>query len=206
MSKKPPKESSPNTKQQESFKISAKKTKALRNRISQGDIFQDIEIIESITAEKSILTVQRIAFPYVVCLNQECDLEIDFKTINQRECDNNFLHIAIAPAFIFDQFLSGTHWGDIFLVNRPGKRGDTIINKIMDNEIPRYHYLKFPDKDMPELIIDFKHFFSINKAVLYGQLSKRMCSMDDLFREKINQRFSYYISRIGLPEMVVSKT
>ena len=75
-----------------------------------------------------------------------------------------------------------------------------MIRKIIDNEIPRYHYLKFPDSDMPELLIDFKHFFTINRNVLYNQLSNRLCSLDDLFREKINQRFSYYISRIGLPE------
>ena len=73
----------------------------------------------------------------------------------------------------------------------------------MDNEIPRYHYLKFPDLDMPELIIDFKHFFTINKNVLYKQIKKRLCSLDDLFKEKINQRFSYYVSRIGLPEHTV---
>lgn len=96
-----------------------------------------------------------------------------------------------------------THWGGIFQSNRPQKRKDTIIKKIMDNEIPRYYYLKFPEADMPELVIDFKHFFSINKATIYEQINKRLCSLDDLFREKINQRFSYYISRIGLPEHVL---
>lgn len=35
------------------------------------------------------------------------------------------------------------------------------------------------------------------------QIEKRLYSLDDLFREKVNQRFSYYISRIGLPEHIV---
>ena len=165
--------------------------------MSQGDIFQNIEVLEHIEVEKSILTVKKILFPFVVCLNQECDLETDF---NNEGCDNNLLHIAIAPAFIFEQFLTGTHWGGIFANNKPQKRTDTIIKKITDNEIPRYHYLKFPDLNMPELLIDFKHFFSINRIIIYKQMDKRLCSLEDLFREKINQRFSYFISRIGLPE------
>ena len=187
-----------------SFKISARKAETNLERLSQGDIFQDIEILENIEVERSIITVKKIKFPYVVCLNQECDLETDFKNKTQMLCDNNLLHIAIAPAFIFEQFLNGTHWGQIFRNNKPQKRSDTTIKKIIDNEIPRFHYLKFPDLDSPELVIDFKHFFTINKDVMCHQISKRLCSLDTLFREKVSQRFSFFISRIGLPEHTVS--
>lgn len=165
----------------------------------QGDIFEDIEIIENIIYDQSIIEVKKIIFPFVVCLNQECDLERDFENTSSEACDNNFLHIAIAPAFIFEQFLNGNHWGRIFSNNKPKKRKDTAIKKIINNETPRYHYLKFSDQDMPELIIDFKHFFTINRDRLYEQIDNRLCSLAPLFKEKINQRFSYYISRIGLP-------
>lgn len=199
MTKEHQKELQSSIKRPQSLKISARKTKKILKRLSQGDIFQDIEIIENVGVEKSIVTVQKISFPFVVCLNQECDLETDYCNNDKVLCDNNLLHIAIAPAFIFEQFLSGTHWGGIFSNNKPQKRKDTTIRKIIDNEIPRYHYLNFPDKDTPDLIIDFKHFFSVYKNVMYDQIDKRFCSLDDLFKEKINQRFSYYISRIGLP-------
>lgn len=198
MSKEPPGESLRGTKRRESLKITAKKTEKMAERLCQGDILQDIEIIENVYVEKSQVVLQKISFPFVVCLNQECDLETDY--LDQRKLDNHLLHIAIAPAFNFEQFLSGNHWGDIFDPNNPQKRGTTLINKIIDNEIPRYHYLNFAGGGMPELIVDFKHFFSIYKEAMYAQLEKRMCCLDDLFREKINQRFSYYISRIGLPD------
>jgi len=180
-----PSESQLNIRQPATLKISARKAKKVPSRISQGDIFEDVKIIENIEIEKSIIRVKEISFPYVVCLNQECDLENDFKNNNKKQCDNNLLHIAIAPAFIFEQYLSGSHWGEIFSNNEPQKRKSSIIKKITDNEIPRYHYLSFPDKEMPELIIDFKHFFTINREVLYKQIEKRLCSLDDLFREKI---------------------
>jgi hypothetical protein len=182
------------------LKISARKQTKPLPRITQGHIFQNIEIIENITVDKSIVKVDRVQFPFVVCLNQECDLENDF---NQRTDsipkDNSLLHLAIAPAFIFDQYLTGNHWGAIFQQKPGQRRKDTIVKNIMDNEIPRFHYLKFPDADMPELIIDFKHFFTINRDYIYQQMDKRLCSIEDLFKEKISQRFSYYISRIGLP-------
>lgn len=53
----------------------------------------------------------------------------------------------------------------------------------MDNEIPRYHYLRFKEPGLPELIIDFKHFFSINRGVLYNQLSNHLCSLERLYEE-----------------------
>ena len=180
------------------MKISAKKANKTNSRICQGDIFTEIEVIENFQVKRSQIILNKISFPYVVCINQECDLENDFKSSDNK--DNKLLHIAIAPAFNFEDFLSGTHWARIFETNATSKRKDTKSKLIMDNEIPRFHYLNFNEPQMPELIIDFKHFFTINRDVLYGQLDKRLCSLDDLFKEKLSQRFSNFVSRIGLPE------
>jgi hypothetical protein len=183
----------------QTLKISAKKSKTQTKRICQGDIFCNIDIIENFNVIKNKVYLDKISFPYIVCLNQECDLESDFNLTSNK--DSKLLHLAIAPAFNFEEFLTGNHWGDIFENSKGGKRKDTKINLIIDNEIPRYHYLNFSSKDkMPELIIDFKHFFSINKDFLYSKIDQRICSIDDLYKEKISQRFSHFISRIGLPE------
>ena len=182
------------------MKISAKKTKKTSPRICQGDIFTNIEIIESFNVKGSKITIEKISFPYVVCLNQECDLEHDFNCPTQK--DRKLLHIAIAPAFNFEDFLSGNHWAGIFDGNSSAKRKDTKSGLIMDNEITRYHYLNFAEENMPELIIDFKHFFTIHREELYKQIENRLCSLDDLFKEKLSQRFSNFISRIGLPEEI----
>lgn len=122
MNKEHQKELQSSIKRPQSLKISARTTKKTLKRLSQGDIFQDIEIIENLEVEKSIVTVQKISFPFVVCLNQECDLETDFWNNDDVMCDNNLLHIAIAPAFIFEQFLSGTHWGGDFFKQQATKK------------------------------------------------------------------------------------
>lgn len=182
--------------------ITANKNESPEQRISQCDIFKDIIVIENIRFEGNKLIEREIKFPYVICLNQECDLINDFKNHQDESTgtlkDSSFLHIAIAPVFICEQFRQGKHWGDIFSADTIDSKN---LRKIKQNEISRYHYLSFPCEDrIPEMIIDFKHFFTINRDILYAQLSNRFCSMAPLYKEKISQRFSFYISRIGLPD------
>lgn len=181
-----------------SLKISAKINPRKLDRIAQGDIFSDIEIIENISIEAGDILIDRITFPYVICLNQECDLETDYKETCLKE--TKLIHLLVAPVFNFEHFLQGKHWGDVYPSSLTYKRTDTKTKLIIDNEIPRYHYLKFPESNMPELIVDFKHYFTISRTVLYNKIDKRLCSLDDLFKEKLSQRFSFYLSRIGLPE------
>lgn len=185
---------------QPTIKVSAKKSKKIQSRICQGDIFTNIDVIENFQVNGSKVLLNKIQFPYVVCLNQECDLENDFHCSPNK--DNKLLHIAIAPAFNFEEFLGGKHWGGIFDISTTSKRKDTKTKLIIDNEIPRFHYLNFAETDMPELVVDFKHFFTINRDQFYSQITSRLCSLEDLFKEKLSQRFSQFLSRIGLPEEV----
>lgn len=184
--------------------VSARVKTQQSERIAQCDIFENIEIIESVTVDDNKLHINRINFPYVICLNQDCDLESDYRDKNEgQHCkDCQLLHLIVAPVFLFEEFLDGVHWETIFSAVRKQKRTDTSIRKIMNNEDPRFHFLHFPEGDrLPEMIIDFKHFFTINTEELYKMVSNRLCCMDELYREKISQRFAYYISRIGLPEL-----
>jgi hypothetical protein len=72
---------------------------------------------------------------------------------------------------------------------------------ILDNKNERYHYLLADiDLQVPELTIDFKHYFSIPRSYLYSSRKDHyIASINELFREALSQRFAYYISRIGLP-------
>ena len=188
--------------------ISAKKVspKDLLPRITQGDIFKDVEIIESIEDNGNSLRIKKVTFPLVICLNQDCDLLSDWR---DREREKNgepdvnkdcrLLHIIVAPLFNYELFKTGNHWNGIFLQDKA--YNSKLKSKFENNEIPRYHYLNFPAKDKEmEMIIDFKHFFTINTEQLYDKIGSRICSIDILFRERICQRFANFISRIGLPD------
>lgn len=174
------------------------------DRISQGDIFQDITVIENVKVNGAEMELKTITFPYVICLNQDCDLNSD-----KREKDNNpngnrncrLLHLIVAPLFVFASFVEGNHWGDIFDPEPAINMKRTVGKKITNNEDPRYHYLHFnSESKMPDMVIDFKHFFTISTEQLYDNLDKRVCSVEELYREKICQRFAFFQSRIGLPD------
>lgn len=181
--------------------ITANKISPPDNQICQCDIFKDIQIIEDIQVADTQLHQKSIIFPYVICLNQECDLLTDSRNrLNVGTDiikDSALLHLAVAPVFVFELFKEGKHWGNIFNAQPLGKKN---LEKIEQNEISRYHYLKFAENAFPDMIIDFKHFFSINRNFLYKNISKRVYSFAPLYKEKISQRFSFYISRIGLPD------
>ena len=180
------------------------KTRDPKGRISQCDIFHDVTVVENVKLEGAEMEIKRITFPYVICLNQDCDLNSD-----KRDKDNNpngnkncrLLHLIVAPLFVFDSFVEGTHWGEIFEPVQAINIKKTEGKKIMNNEDPRYHFLRFNvESKLPDMVIDFKHFFTISTEQMYDSLSNRVCSIDELYREKICQRFAFFQSRIGLPD------
>lgn len=173
-------------------------------RISQCDIFQDITVVENVRIEGAEVELKTITFPYVICLNQDSDLNNDNrdKVLNPDGNKNcRLLHLIVAPLFVFDSFIEGTHWGDLFDPTPAINIKRTEGKKIMNNEDPRYHFLHFDkESNLPEMVIDFKHFFTISTEQLYNSLDHRVCSVDELYREKICQRFAFFQSRIGLPD------
>jgi len=72
---------------------------------------------------------------------------------------------------------------------------------ILQDKNPRYHYLSFPDSiGLPPSIIDFKHYFTIDPESVNEVIGKHfVCSVGELFREDVSQRFAAFLSRIGLP-------
>lgn len=171
-------------------------------RIMQGDIFKNIKIIENIDLkDDGTVRLQEITFPLVMCINQDCDLYSDYCNRINKVSNGLLLHLIIVPLFDVANLKQGTNWGEVMAMSSTisGK----TLEQIKKNVEPRYHYLLFPDKNIPEMIADFKYFFTVNRDYLYNRITDRVCSIDDLFREKINQRFSEYISRIGLPEIEI---
>lgn len=183
--------------------ISARIKNQPEKRINQCDIFHDIDIIERIEESNDGVLITYIHFPLVICLNQDCDLNSDNRD-KQKEGSNKdcqLLHLIVAPLFNFDVFKQGEHWGNIFQTGQQYNPNRTDGKKIMNNEDPRFHFLHFEDGfKLPDMVVDFKHFYTINTDYLYQNIDKRVCSLSELYREKLSQRYAYFLSRIGLPE------
>lgn len=189
---------------QRSSVVKVKKTKI--PRVCQGDILQNIDFIEYLSDKKGVIEISKITFPYVIILTQDCELQQDYKHRAQfeksvRQSQNKLLlSVLVAPLYNAEHVFLGQHLEEIGLsapsINPRSSKGKALIQ----NEVPRYHYLDFPENiSISSSIIDFKHYFSLNVELLRQLKTKQfVCKISELYREDISQRFANYLSRIGL--------
>ncbi|MYM24833.1 hypothetical protein GTP46_19540 [Duganella sp. FT135W] len=180
---------------------------SIGDRYRQGDVLRDVKIIEWAEVVDDALEVTERRLPYAVVLSQECDLEHDYANRNNLEkcktdTDKFLQTILLCPAYPAAQLRVGAHLQE--LEQKMQKFNSEQWKRLKQNNDYRYHYLvEDEDKQVPELVIDFKHYFTIPRSVAYRPefRSNLTASLDDLFREHLSSRFAYYLSRIGLPEL-----
>jgi hypothetical protein len=175
-------------------------------RAVQGDILKDIMFIEwdvTGTDEKDITFIKN-DLPYIVILSQDCDLDHDYKNRidqNTEKQDAYLQSILVCPAYLMAEFKEGNHLKKLKM--QMERKGGDNWKKIQKNIDPRYHYL--PGKtqfQIPDLILDFKHYYTIPVNFVYKVYPTHyVASLEELFRESLCQRFSFYLSRIGLPDI-----
>ena len=182
--------------------------KVLKKRqaqVSQGDVFQDVEMVEWVRISGQDVEVSQIIFPLVIVLTQDCDLAQDYRvrwsrtqTVTQ---DKKLLSVLVSPLYNAEHVYAGTHLEDIGQSMEPINRTKTPGKNLRQNETPRYHYVDFPENiPIGPSVIDFKHYFSVSIEYLKKRKGRSfVCKVGELFREDISQRFASYLSRIGLP-------
>lgn len=179
--------------------------RAQSDRLTQGDILRDVEHVEYVAIEDSVVTLSKIVFPLSIVLTQDCDLQQDhsFRSpeANKPNQDKYLMSVLLAPLYNAEHVFTGSHLSDLGLIMSPIQKNRTPGANLMNNETPRYHYLDFPaDTPIAPSVIDFKHYFSCN--VEYLKIHKKehfVCQLDELFRESVSLRYSNFLSRIGLP-------
>ncbi len=176
-----------------------------KSRISQGDIYRNIELIEYVAEKEGKVEIPIITFPLVMVLTQECDLEQDYKfrygRLKKGTQDKYLISVLVSPLYNLEHVLDGEHLSELNLKMEPIPRKGTAGNYLFQNERPRYHYIDFPqDITIPPSVIDFKHYFTVNVEYLRKHKDNFVCRVSPVYREDISQRFASFLSRIGLPE------
>lgn len=181
-----------------------------KNRIRQGDIIKNLNVTFFSEFNDEEYEHQP-SFSYGVVLSQECDLEQHYsqRSTNDELPTDDQKHdklidvILICPAFPSEQFLLGSHIDGNKMSDFESPKGrQRALEKLKKNdELNRYHYLPASKDVIPELIIDFKRFYTIPIDFFTKNLDEvYKLSLKDLFKERLSQRFSNYFSRIGLPD------
>jgi hypothetical protein len=176
-------------------------------RISQGDILRDVDYLEGVSETEGNIEVIKIRFPLVIVLTQDCDLQQDDmfrKKASEGVLGNQdkyLLSVLVAPLYNLEHVYTGEHLAELGMKMTVIDRKNTQGRNLKQNQIPRYHYLEFP-QDVPIVpsVIDFKHYFSVDVLSLQkNHHTAFVCGVSELYREDISQRFSSFLSRIGLP-------
>ena len=189
-----------------------KTTEEQLERLQQGDILSDVEYIEYVEEKDGEITISKIVFPLVMVLTQDCDLTWDYDSrtsTKQSNQDKYLFSVIVVPLYNYEHFIQGDHLSEL------GQKMQTVSSKLTKtdnknlraNETPRYHYLEFNDSvPIVNSVIDFKHYFTVSVDRLRAHKKDHyICTVSELFRERVSQRFANYLSRIGLPEMVVAE-
>jgi hypothetical protein len=169
-------------------------------RILQGD-FIEAFLYESSRVVDGALETTTVTFPYAVVLTQDCDLEWDYKNREDQDRKNNDKYlqsILICPAYLAESLRTGSHLDDLHLKMEPWL--SDLWKHIKRNQNERFYFLDKYEQAMPDLVLDFKHFYTFPREKLYEiHKTNYKISLDVPFREDLSQRFSNYLSRIGLP-------
>jgi len=126
----------------------------------------------------------------------------DFVRANSEKNQNGYLlNVLICPAYLTETFKVGEQLIELDLKMNPFNAKD--IKKIEAGLLERSHFLQEdPKLGIPSLVIDFKHYFTIDTKRLYSHDSSNvyLASLTTPYRERLSQRFCNYLSRIGLPD------
>lgn len=184
-------------------KIEARYRQHNLTRICQGDILVDFIYPEWIQREGKKIQIKNRKIPFLIILTQDCDLDRDYHNHNGvgKTQDKYLQSVLVCPAYEAEKLKEGTHLKKLEMEMEYQNRAKWNI--VTNNDNPRYHYLEDNlDFQIPELVIDFKHYYSIPRDIIYSEFNKHyLASLNELFRESLSHRFAHYLSRIGLPEI-----
>ena len=178
-------------------------------RIQQGDIVRNVEYLERIvTYDNGMLEIDKIVFPSVFVLTQDCDLQQGIQSQNKEDDKQKnalIISVLVAPMYNSEHFRLGEHLEYLNAKTQTYPSSRTNWKSIIQNSNPRYHFLEFgADIPLVNSIIDFKQYFSVSlKTIQDNKSGGFVGSVGDLYREDVCQRFSAYLSRIGLPNPTV---
>jgi hypothetical protein len=188
-------------------KITDLYARSTQERVCQGDLLINLGFSISNTVNEKV-EVNDVLLEYAVVMSQDCDLEQYFKNKNSRSETDSFDKylptILVCPAYPSERFIAGIHLAGKQMFDFDGtKNQPEALKRISQNDkFNRYHFLKGVKELFPDLVIDFKHFYTVPTDIIFNNLTQYyLITINELFRERLSQRFANYLSRFGLPEI-----
>ena len=179
---------------------------ALRQSEILSNLIQPKLRLDSIFGGEEVI-VDDFSHPWVMVMNQDCDLELDFLartgSITNNASDKLIPSILFCEIMTADQLFSAIE-------------NSSIWKQAKQNNHARYQFLQKVEAEadaleqgLPELGLDFKRFFSVPTEEVYLRLNheqtRRRSWMNPPYLEHVASRFYSYQSRVALPTSHLSE-
>jgi hypothetical protein len=146
-------------------------------------------------------------FPFSVVITQACDLDsyyivLDKKGKSEQELYNRQLitQVLFLPAFELETFKKGSHFFKQYDKQlRPIEEKE--FDKIIKAEDIRHHYLPSKEENIPSLIIDFKHYFTVPVDIAIKncvETERDLYVLEFGQYTDLSDRFAHYLQRVAV--------
>lgn len=143
-------------------------------------------------------------FPYSLVLTQACDIESYYKMRGQQD-DNGRIsrqiiaQLILCPAFDEDKFKRGDHLVEQYNYHTEVLYGGDM-RAIRKQGRERFHYLPSHVEELPNLVIDFKHYFTV--PIIGAEMAlknvRKSYKLDHIYYTEIADRFAHFIQRVAI--------
>lgn len=177
--------------------------------ICQGDIFRNIKYNYIEAEDEEGLNIVELDFPYAIIVSQACDtVAMDQLQRDKRGKATKFMpSVLLCPIYEKNTVQFGEHISDVLSALGIEPIRDNVYQK-EDIQVAgrdwhyRFHNLNISVDEktvLENLIIDFKHSFSVPMIYLQNNINNRMFSLEILFAEQITLKFATYLTRVAIP-------
>mgnify|MGYP004482993613 CR=1 FL=1 len=184
--------------------------------VNQGDVFKDVKYSFIDSEDNESIDIIEYTFPYAIVVSQSCDVAFmdGFESGAHSAPVKYMPSILMCPIYSKDLIAHGEHLKEIFEdINRTLINGAPYYNKddsrtTEKDQHVRFHALKVNVNDktiIDNMVIDFKHIFSVPMKYLRNNRDNRICSIEDIYIDQIVNKMAAYLSRIGLPDPKINK-
>ena len=177
--------------------------------ISQGDIFQNVRYAYIDFEDDEKVNIVELEFPLAIIISQACDVRFmdELQAKRSGKITKFMPSILLCPIYDESTLKKAKHIDEITLKNILELTNDIFFYSkdvhVTKNDLHyRYHALNVTMNKkvlIQDMIIDYKHYFSVPIKYLFENKSNRIASLEPIFAEQITLKFANYLSRVAIP-------
>lgn len=183
---------------------------SMEDPICQGNIYKNVKYSYIDSEDDEGVDIIEFEFPLAVLISQACDvIAMEEMIVSKSGKPTKFMPaVLMCPIYKKDTAKNGGHVIEAFNRLSLSMVKDNVFHSD-DHKVAlrdwhyRFHALEISVDSktiLNDMIVDFKHYFSVPMSYLVKHKEDRILQLDDLYAEQLTLKFSTYLSRVAIPD------